>query len=336
MAKQCTIAILGAGRIGQVHLQSLQVVSGAQARVIVDPYLTPAMTKQIRSIDAEVEISANVASVFSRSDIDAIIICTPTTTHAELSFSAFKKGLHVFCEKPLERNIKKMQKMIAMYEESKLCYQVGFNRRFDANAQEMKRLINTGKVGTPRMLRITSRDPALPSLDYIKQSGGLFFDMMIHDFDMARFLLGQEVREVYASGGVLVDDAVASVGDIDSAVVVLTFTSGVLAYIENCRETSYGYDQRMELLGSKGMCSTENMTPHRALLSDTKGIQSPKPHYFFLERYAESYKNELEGFVKAIQQKNPTTECSIYDGKKAVELAFAAQKSFESNKPVIL
>jgi len=244
-------------------------------------------------------------------------------------------GKHVFCEKPVDHSLVKIDKAIEAVKKAGVKSQIGFNRRFDPNFKKLRDLVQEGKIGDLHILRITSRDPAPPPAEYVKGSGGMFLDMTIHDFDMARYLSGSEVEEVYAAGGVMVDPAIGAAGDIDTAIITLKFANGAIGTIDNSRKAAYGYDQRAEVFGSGGMAATANNTPNSSVYSNAEGVYSEKPLYFFLERYMESFTAELRDFITAIREDKPTP-VSVEDGLKPVIIAMAAKKSLEENRPVKL
>ncbi|MFQ5437185.1 MAG: inositol 2-dehydrogenase, partial [Anaerolineae bacterium] len=244
-------------------------------------------------------------------------------------------GKHIFCEKPIDHSLEKIDAALAAVEKAGVTLQIGFNRRFDANFRKVREMIAAGKVGETHILRITSRDPAPPPIEYVKVSGGLFLDMTIHDFDMARYLVGSEVEEVYVAAAVRVDPAIGEAGDVDTAVITLKFADGTMGTIDNSRQAVYGYDQRVEVFGSKGMVHVENNLPNTHIYSSAEGITSEKPLYFFLERYMDSYVTEMQEFVDAVVGgKSPPVVGE--DGRIPVIIGLAAQKSLQENRPVRL
>jgi len=262
-------------------------------------------------------------------------VCSSTDTHADLIIAAANAGKHVFCEKPVDHSLDRIDKAINAVSKAGVQCQIGFNRRFDPNFKKLHDLVQTGKIGDLHILRITSRDPAPPPAEYVKLSGGMFLDMTIHDFDMARFLSGSEVEEVYAIGEVRVDPAIGAAGDIDTAVITLKFANGAIGTIDNSRKAVYGYDQRAEVFGSGGMAATANNTPNSSVYSNADGVVSEKPLYFFLERYMESFVAEMRDFINAIREGNPTP-VNVFDGRKPVVIAMAATRSMLENRPVKL
>ena len=315
-------AVLGAGRIGQVHARAIASVPGAELVAIAEPFEAPAKAAQaafgcaIRSID---EIAA-------AGDIDAVVICTPTDTHADLIEKFVRAGKHVFCEKPVDLDVARVKTALATVKAEGGTLMVGFNRRFDPDFMALKAAIDAGRVGEVEMITITSRDPGAPPAEYIKVSGGIFRDMTIHDFDVARWLLGEEVETVYAAASVLTDPKIGDLGDYDSATVVLRTASGKQCTISNSRRASYGYDQRIEVLGSKGLVSARNTHEANIELADGAGFSRPPLLNFFMTRYTAAYANEIAAFCKAVADGTPTPTTGE-DGLKALELAEAALTS---------
>lgn len=315
-------AVLGAGRIGQVHARAIASVPGAELVAIAEPFEAAAKAAQaafgcaIRSID----------DIAAAGDIDAVVICTPTDTHADLIEKFVRAGKHVFCEKPVDLDVARVKAALATVKAEGGTLMVGFNRRFDPDFMALKAAIDAGRVGEVEMITITSRDPGAPPADYIKVSGGIFRDMTIHDFDVARWLLGEEVETVYAAASVLTDPKIGELGDYDSATVVLRTASGKQCTISNSRRASYGYDQRIEVLGSKGLVSARNTHEANIELADGAGFSRPPLLNFFMTRYTAAYANEIAAFCKAVADGTPTPTTGE-DGLKALELAEAALTS---------
>ena len=324
-------AILGAGRIGQVHARAVAGTPGARLVAIADPVPAAAQSVQaaygcdIRTIDA-IEASA---------DVDAVVICTPTDTHADLIERFCKAGKAVFCEKPVDLSLARVAACLKVVESTKGTLMVGFNRRFDPDFMAVKAAIDAGRVGKVEMVTITSRDPGAPPAEYITRSGGIFRDMTIHDFDMARWLLGEEVESVYASASVLTDPQIGELGDFDSANVILRTASGKQAVITNTRRATYGYDQRIEVLGSKGMASAENHGENRVMIADAQGFHAAPLLNFFMTRYIAAYANEVAAFIEAVTGGAPTPTTG-HDGLMALALAEAALKSVAEGRAVKL
>jgi myo-inositol 2-dehydrogenase/D-chiro-inositol 1-dehydrogenase len=262
-----------------------------------------------------------------------VLVCSSTDTHADLVVAAAEKGKHVFCEKPIDLSVPKVRRALAAVERAGVKLQVGFNRRFDHNFRRVRELVQSGALGEPHLVRITSRDPAPPPLAYVKVSGGLFLDMTIHDFDMARYLSGSEVVEVFAKGAVLVDPAIGQAGDVDTAVVTLTFASGALRVIDNSPKAAYGYDQRVEVFGSKGSAACANDTPSSVVLSGADGVLSDKPLHFFLERYRQAFVDEMKAFFAALATGAPTP-VGGQDGLAPILIGLAARRSVAERRPV--
>ena len=267
--------------------------------------------------------------------VDAVLVCSPTETHANLIVEAACAGKHIFCEKPIDHSLAKIDLALQEVKKSGVKLQVGFNRRFDANFVRVRSAVAQGEIGTPHLMHIISRDPGPPPISYIKTSGGIFLDMTIHDFDMARFLVGDEIENIYTTGAVRVDPEIGKAGDLDTVLIVLQFKNGVIATIDNSRKAVYGYDQRVEILGSKGAISTENCYPNQAILSTGTAIQRDLPLNFFMERYTESFVSELRAFVQAVLQNKPVPVNGT-DGRIAVIMALAARKSIDKRRPVQL
>ena len=326
------MALIGAGRIGRLHAENLRRrLPDAEVVAVVD-----VVEEAARKLAAELGIPhayGDPAPIFEDPKIEAVLICSSTDTHAQFIEQAAQAGKHVFCEKPIALDLERIDRALAAVEQAGVILQVGFNRRFDPSFAEARRLVQSGAIGKPHVLRITSRDPAPPAIEYIKVSGGIFLDMTIHDFDMARFLLGEEVVEVFATGAVLVDPKIGEAGDIDTAVVNLRFESGALGVIDNSRKAVYGYDQRVEVFGEQGMIRVENPKPHQAVMSNADGDHAPPLLHFFLERYTDSYVRELEAFLASIREgKEP--QVTGRDGKIPVVIGYAAKRSLAEGRPV--
>ena len=322
-------AILGAGRIGRVHASAVASVPGAQLAAIADPVsaaaeaIRAAYGCDIRSIDA-IEASR---------DVDAVVICTPTDTHADLIERFVRAGKAVFCEKPVDLSLSRVAACLKVVQAAKGTLMVGFNRRFDPDFIALKAAIDAGTIGAVEMVTIISRDPGAPPADYITRSGGIFRDMTIHDFDMARWLLGEEVETVQAAASVLTDPAIGALGDFDSVNVILRTASGRQAIISNSRRATYGYDQRIEVLGANGMLQAENQAENRVTLADAGGYHSAPLLNFFMSRYTAAYANEIAAFVSSVTQGTPTPTTG-QDGLMALALAEAALKSVAEGRTI--
>jgi myo-inositol 2-dehydrogenase/D-chiro-inositol 1-dehydrogenase len=334
MADILNVGIIGAGRIGKVHAATLAYrIPSARMLSIADVNLAAA--RQVADQFGIPTTSEDPAAVLDNKDIDAVLICSATDTHAMLTEAAAKAGKHIFCEKPIALDLAAIDRARGAVAKAGVKLQVGFNRRFDANFARVRQAIVSGEIGTPALLHIISRDPGPPPISYVKISGGMFMDMTIHDFDMARFLIGAEVEEIYAQAGVTVDPAIGEAGDVDTAVIVLKYTNGVIGTIDNCRRASYGYDQRVEVLGSKGVIATTNNYPNAATLSDGASVRRDLPLNFFMDRYTESFANEIAAFVDAVLNDKPTPVTG-YDGRVPVVMGLAAGKSYREGRPVKL
>ena len=332
--KAIQVGVIGAGRIGALHVRHLATrIPGATVAAIADINVEAA---QATAAQWRIPtISADYSELLAHPDIDAVAICSSTDTHAQIIQEAAAAGKHIFCEKPIDFDLDKIDRALAAVAAAGVKLQIGFNRRFDANFRQVYDLVRAGRIGTPHILRITSRDPAPPPLSYLKVSGGIFLDMTIHDFDMARYLMGSEAEEIFAAGGVMVDPQIGGVGDIDTAVITLRFANGAIGAIDNSRRAVYGYDQRVEVFGSAGMVTVANNTPDTHVYSNADGVHAAKPLYFFLERYSDSFVAEMSAFVESIRQ-DTTPTVTGQDGRIPVVMALAAKKSYQENRPVHL
>ncbi len=332
-AEPTRIGLIGLGRIGRLHAENLALgVPRASLTAVAEPegQLARAWADRLH-IESVYETAE---PIFEDPSIDAVVICSPTNTHGGLIEQAARAGKHIFCEKPIAFELRAADLALAAVERAGVKCQIGFNRRFDASFRRIHEAIVAGRIGEPHLLRITSRDPHLPPMEYLRASGGLFFDMTIHDFDMARYLIGAEVESIYAVGAARIDPRVADdAGDVDTAIVTLEFTNGVLGTIDNSRRAVYGYDQRVEVFGSTGCLTAENDTPDRVTLSDASGVHGSLPFDFFADRYRAAYLLQLKEFVDCLQQgREPSV--SATDGRAAVVMALAAKRSLAENRPV--
>lgn len=334
MNNKLNVGIIGAGRIGKVHAETLAFrLPEANAVVIAD--VNPEAAKAVAARCGIPRVAANAAEVLADSTIDAVLICSSTDTHADLIVEAAQAGKHIFCEKPVDHSLARVDRAIEAVEKAGVKLQVGFNRRFDANFARVRLAVVSGEIGKPQLLHIVSRDPAPPPVSYVKVSGGMFLDMTIHDFDMARFLIGDEVEEIYTAAGVTVDPEIGAVNDVDTAVITLRFRNGVIGTIDNCRKAVYGYDQRVEILGTAGSISTANCYPNQAVVSGAESVRRDLPLNFFMDRYTDSFANELRAFVHAVRE-DKATPVNGRDGRIPVIMALAARKSHEERRPVRL
>ncbi|MCX7306099.1 MAG: inositol 2-dehydrogenase [Hyphomicrobiales bacterium] len=324
-----SIGLLGAGRIGQIHGRNIAASPRARLAGIADPM--PEIAKALSKATGAPVRTAD--EILADKGIDAVLIGTPTDTHADFIDRAAKAGKAVFCEKPVDLSSARIKKTLERVEKAGIPLMIGFNRRFDPNFAALQKRLADGIAGEVELVTILSRDPGPPPVSYIERSGGLFRDMMIHDFDMARFLLGEDAVEVFAVGSALVDPAIGKAGDVDTAAVVLKTASGKICQISNSRRATYGYDQRIEVHGSKGMLSAGNIHETTVQFAGAKGINADPVQNFFLERYAGAYKAEIEAFIDTmVKGKKPKPDGT--DGLKAQLMADAATKSRETGKPV--
>ena len=324
--------IIGLGRIGKIHLGNLQAIDEVEIVGICDP------TDEAKVFSNKAGLTfyqKDFTDVAGEIQADAIVICSPTDTHANYVSIAAKKGIDVFCEKPLDLSLEKVKQVLKTVNESKIKLMLGFNRRFDSEFQSVKEKIVKGHIGDIHTIKITSRDPSPPPINYIKSSGGMFLDMTIHDFDMIRYLTNKKIVEVYAKGDALVNPEIAKAGDIDTAIINLTFEDGSMALIDNCRKAVYGYDQRVEVFGSKGMVQSKNKFDKYTLTYSENGVTSALPQHFFLERYADAYKKEINHFIDCIRHKK-TPDVSGFDGLMSLVLGLCAKESLNCNKPVLV
>ena len=329
------IGIIGAGRIGKVHAESITYhVKDARVAAIADPFMNETTTAWAEGLGIQ-KIYTDYRSILQDDEIQAVLICSSTDTHADIAIESIKANKHVFCEKPVSQDLNKIKAVIDALDASKVKFQVGFNRRFDHNFEAVRNAVKEGKIGDVHIVKVTSRDPEAPPLEYVKVSGGMFLDMTIHDFDMVRYLTSSDVVEVYASGTALVNPAIQDVGDIDTAIINMKLANGALAVIDNSRQADYGYDQRAEVFGSKGQIAVTNDTGSTAVLSTANGVTGEKPLYFFLERYMASFSKEVSLFVQAVLN-DTEVPVNINDGLQPVLIAKAAKKSMEENRPVLL
>ncbi len=325
------IGLLGCGRIGQVHARAISRLDNARLIAVADAFpqaadsLAAQTSATVRSID----------QIMISDDVDAIIIGTPTDTHYDLIHAAAAAGKAIFCEKPVDLSADRIRDCIKAVDRAGVAFFTAFNRRFDPNFSNIQARIAAGEIGDVEIVTILSRDPSPPPISYIESSGGIFRDMMIHDFDMARFLLQEEPVQVFAVGAALVDPAIGAAGDVDTAAVTLTTASGKICQISNSRRAAYGYDQRIEVHGSKGMLRAENMLENSVEMASETGFQRAPAMNFFLERYAPAYEAEIAHFVAALEASRPPLP-GIRDGLQAQLLADAAATSLATGAPVLL
>lgn len=332
--KKVKIGLIGAGRIGKLHIENISVrIHAAEVVAVADTFIKGA--KEVAERFGIKTVTADYKEILCKPEVEAVLICSPTDTHAQYIIEAAEAGKHIFCEKPLDLSLDNIRRVLGVVERAGVKLMVGFNRRFDPDFVKVQQMVKAGKIGVPHILKITSRDPEPPPAEYVAVSGGIFLDMTIHDFDMARFVLGTEVLEVYAKANVLVDSAIGEAGDVDTAITTLSFENGAIGTIDNSRKAVYGYDQRLEVFGSEGMVMVDNNTPDSHTYYNNKGSHGPLPLNFFMDRYIESYAIEIETFIKAVM-KDEEIPVSGKDGLMSVAIGLAAKKSIAENHPVKL
>lgn len=331
--KKINIGVAGLGRIGKIHLKNLsRNFPEVNVLGVMDVF------DKSKKIAEEFNVRHFVKTfdeLLTIEGLNTVVICSPTDTHAEYVEKAAKAGMNIFCEKPLDLTLERLVEVLEIVKASGVKLMLGFNRRFDPEFKRIRELVGAGAIGDLQIIKITSRDPGPPPVSYIKVSGGLFLDMMIHDFDMARYISGKRVKEVYAKGTILVDPAIGEAGDIDTAIVTLTFEDNTMAVIDNSRKAVYGYDQRLEAFGNKGMARADNNFPNTHELYTEKGVTGDLPLYFFLERYNTSYNNEIKEFIVALAS-DKEMPCSGEDGLMSLAVGLAAKKSIVTKRPVLL
>ncbi|HZL10820.1 MAG TPA: inositol 2-dehydrogenase [Prolixibacteraceae bacterium] len=329
--KKIKIAVAGLGRIGKIHLKNLcrnfpeiEVVAVMdvfdESKVVAEEFNIPVFVKDFDEL-----LSVN--------GVEAVVICSPTDTHADYVVKAAQAGKQIFCEKPLDLSLDRVKEVLKIVDECGVKLMLGFNRRFDPEFKKIRQLVVNDAIGNPQIIKITSRDPGPPPVSYIKVSGGMFLDMTIHDFDMARYISGKQVTEVFAKGAVMVDHEIGEAGDIDTAVIILTFEDNTMAVIDNCRKAVYGYDQRLEVFGCKGMAQAENNFPNNHKLYTENGVSGDLPLHFFLERYDASYNQEIREFIEALVT-GGEMPVDGNDGLMSIAIGLAAKKSVTEGRPV--
>jgi len=335
MNEPVKIGVIGVGRIGKIHAENIQgLIALAKLEGIADINLNGEQEHWAKSLGARI-ISRKPEDILRDLSIEAVLICSSMDTHADLCIAAAEAGKQIFCEKPIDLSIPKVKKALEIVRKAGVKLQIGFNRRFDHNFARIREYTLNGEMGTVQIVKITSRDPAPPPPSYIAVSGGIFIDMMIHDFDMARFQAGSDIAEVFAHGAVLIDPEIGQAGDVDTAVVTLRFENGALGVIDNSRKAVYGYDQRVEVFGSKGSAKSENDRASTVTLANERGLIGEKPLYFFLERYRRSYIDEIVSFIVSIKNDKPVAVTGE-DGLEDMYAALAAGKSLREHQPVTL
>mgnify|MGYP004448116147 CR=1 FL=1 len=327
------IGLLGAGRIGKLHGENVQfLVPNAEIIIAADPFMNDAMEAWAKGIGIA-KVTKDPAEVFACPDVDAVMICSATNTHADFIIEAAKAGKHIFCEKPIHTDVAKIKEALAAVEEAGVKLQVGFVRRFDKNHKAVRDVVASGELGKPYVIKVCSRDPEGPPMSYVAVSGGIFLDMAIHDFDMVRYLSGSEVTEVYATGTILTDPGYADYDDVDTVITTLKFANGAIGVIDNCRTAPYGYDQRVEVHCEKGCAQDNNSLENVSFVSTKDCVLSAKPTFFFLERYNDAFVAEVKEFANAVIN---DTEVPVggNDGLAPVLIAIAAKKSLLEGRPV--
>jgi myo-inositol 2-dehydrogenase / D-chiro-inositol 1-dehydrogenase len=325
------IGVIGVGRIGAMHARLLAgQVAGASVVAVTD---TLAELAAALGDELGVGVTDDAEELVRREDVDAVAICSSTETHAPLIAAAAEAGKAIFCEKPVSHDLVEVDRALAAVTEAGVAFQIGFNRRFDPAHQSVRDAVAAGDVGEPHLVRISSRDPYPPPASYVRVSGGIFLDMTIHDFDMARYVTGSEVTEVYAVGAVRIDPTFADAHDVDTALVVLRHEDGCITTIDNSRQAAYGYDQRVEVFGSRGMAASENPLRHTGIVHTAAGTSAPPLPDFFLERYVPSYIREWEAFVAAVLS-GEETRVGIVDARAPLVIGLAAARSLHEGRPV--
>jgi myo-inositol 2-dehydrogenase/D-chiro-inositol 1-dehydrogenase len=334
LADKLTVGVIGAGRIGKLHIENLvHRIPDVRVRTVADINIEAARP-WLQELGIP-KITKDYKEVIKDPEIQAVLILSATSTHAQFSIEAAQAGKDIFCEKPVDFDMRRIRGVLDAIRKADVNYQVGFNRRFDHNFRRVREVVKSGEIGEPYIVKVTSRDPDY-NIDYIRETakaGGIFYDMTIHDFDMARYLTGMEVDEVYASGGAIIDPRIGEAGDADTVMVSLKFKNGTLGYIDNSRRAVYGYDQRVEVFGSKGMVLAGNERPSLVEVYTKDAPKTDKIQWFFLERYQEAFVDELKEFFASINQnREPSVTCK--DGLNAILIAAAAKKSLSEHRPV--
>ena len=326
-----SLAIVGFGRIGRIHADNILANDNMTLKMVVDPFLglEEALVKR------EVGQSKNIDDLLAHQNIDGVIICSPSNYHVDQIKQISKKTKNIFCEKPLGLSINEIAEVQSLVNNNELNLHVGFNRRFDPDFSSLKSMISNGEIGDIHTIKIISRDPAPPPISYIKKSGGIFLDMTIHDFDMANYLSGSEIKEVYAKGDCFINPDIKKADDIDTAIINMRLKSGVLVMIHNSRKAVYGYDQRIEVLGSKGNLRVGNNLLNGIQMGTKNGFTSANPKNFFIDRYEMSYKKEMSDFVRSIKGET-VDHANVNDALHALKAGLASKKSLINNKPVMV
>ncbi len=324
------IGVVGCGRIGKLHINNLiNAIDGVEVVAVADPMIDKSGAREWCAARGITNVSADFMDIINNPEVDVVFVCSSTDTHCDVSMAAVEAGKHVFCEKPIDYDIAKIKALIAKVEEKGVKFQVGFNRRFDHNHKAVADAVKSGKIGDPHIVIVSSRDPEPPPASYVAVSGGIFYDMMIHDFDMVRYVTGSEAVEISAVGSCLVNPNLqeeSGIPDVDTAVVTMKMANGCIAVINNSRQAVYGYDQRVEAFGSKGMASDGNDLVNTTTVMTVDGAVSEKPLWFFLERYNQAFIEQVKSYVDAIVNDKPTV-VGVVDGLRPVLMAAAATES---------
>ncbi|KKN35854.1 hypothetical protein LCGC14_0779430 [marine sediment metagenome] len=333
MVKKFSVGVIGAGRMGKIHIQNiLRNIPDFKLKLVADINIDDQMEEWANKIGIPL-LTKDPNDIFDDPEIDAIVIASSTNTHVKFIQEAARTKKDVFCEKPIDTDLKAIKETLLTVKKEGIKLMIGFNRRFDRNFKRIREIVSSGQIGRPQIIKVTARDPALPSIEYIKGSGGIFFDMTIHDWDMVSFQAGSEVEEVYATGAVLIDPEVGKAGDIDTVAVILKLKNGALGMIDNSRQAVYGYDQRVEVFGSKGCAIADNEPSNTVRLYTAEMTKEDNIPYFFLERFMDAYSAELQSFLECLcNNKEPSPGGK--DGFQNALVAIAAQKSYEENRPV--
>jgi myo-inositol 2-dehydrogenase / D-chiro-inositol 1-dehydrogenase len=325
-----SVGVIGAGRIGRLHAELLvRRIPGASVGAVFDVHQPFARGV---AADLDVPAAASVEEILD-ADVDAVAVCSSADTHVELMVAAARAGKAIFCEKPVSLDLRELDRGLEAVRRAGVPFQIGFNRRFDPAHASVAEAVAAGRIGDPHLVRISSRDPEPPPLEYVRTSGGLFLDMMIHDFDMARFVTRSEVVEVFARGAVRIQPDFAAAGDVDTALVTLVHANGCLTAIDNSRRAAYGFDQRVEVFGSQGMAASENPPVHTGVVTTAAGAQRPPLPHFFLERYLTSYEREWQAFIDALRT-GSAPPIDLQDARAPLVIGLAAWDSLREGRPV--
>ena len=331
--RKIVIGVAGVGRIGRLHIENIQrFIPDVEVKAISDPFANLDEAGEAFGVKDRYR---DYNELLADRDIEAVIVASSTDKHAEISIAAARMGKQIFCEKPVDPDPARILEVIDEVKKAGVKFQVGFNRRFDHNFRQVRKTVESGEIGEVHIVRVTSRDPAPPPIEYVKVSGGLFCDMMIHDFDMVRYLSGSEPVEIFASGAVLIDPAIGEAGDIDTAAVIIRFSSGALGIIDNSRRAVYGYDQRVEVFGSKGQAVAHNDKPTTVEVSTADSVTTDKIPYFFLDRYTGAFVDQFRSFFDSLRSGEAVLVGEL-DGLRSVEMALAATESYRTGLPVKL